>query len=187
MRELEAQVQAHVKGAALARKVFPHQIAFNVIPQVDTFGPDGYTGEETKMMLESRKIMGLPHLPVSATCVRVPVVRAHSVAINAEFERPVSVAKAREAIAAFPGAELVDEPSRGEYPTPLDFSSKVKCGVGRIRARHGAPQRPGPLGERRQPLEGRRAQCGPECGAHGSRGLAKAQAGACGRLIGMDA
>jgi aspartate-semialdehyde dehydrogenase len=133
VRELEAQVLAHTKGAELQKKVFPRQIAFNVIPQVDTFGPNGYTGEETKMMLESRKIMGLPHLPVSATCVRVPVVRAHSVAVNAEFERPVSVAEAREAVAAFPGAQLVDDPSRGEYPTPLDFSGKVKCGVGRIR------------------------------------------------------
>ena len=93
----------------------------------------GYTVEETKMMLESRKIMGLPHLAVSVTCVRVPVVRAHSVAINAEFERPVSVDEAREAVAAFPGAQLVDEPSREEYPTPLDFTGRAKCGVGRIR------------------------------------------------------
>ncbi len=133
VRELEAQVVAHTRGADLVRKIFPHQIAFNVIPQVDTFGPNGYTGEETKIMLESRKILGLPNLAVSATCVRVPVVRAHSVAINAEFERPVSVAEAREAIASFPGAQLVDEPSRCEYPTPVDFSRKVKCGVGRIR------------------------------------------------------
>jgi aspartate-semialdehyde dehydrogenase len=133
VRELEAQVVAHVKGTPLPRKVLSRQIAFNVLPQVDTFGPNGYTGEETKMMLESRKIMGLPNLAVSATCVRVPVVRAHSVAINAEFERPVSVAEAREAVAAFPGAKLVDDPSREEYPTPLDFSGKEKCGVGRIR------------------------------------------------------
>jgi aspartate-semialdehyde dehydrogenase len=133
VRELEAQVVAHAKGAELVRKVFPHQIAFNLIPQVDTFGTNGYTGEETKMMLESRKILGLPQLAVSATCVRVPVVRAHSIAINAEFERPVSVAEAREAISSSPGAQLVDEPSRGEYPTPLDFSWKVKCGVGRVR------------------------------------------------------
>ena len=132
-RELEAQVAAHVRGVPLVKKVFPYQIAFNVIPQVDTFGADGYTGEESKIMMESRKIMGLPNLPVSATCVRVPVVRAHSVAINAEFERPVSVAEAREAVAAFPGAKLVDDTARGEYPTPLDFSRKVKCGVGRIR------------------------------------------------------
>jgi aspartate-semialdehyde dehydrogenase len=131
--ELEAQVQAHAKGAPLTKKVYPYQIAFNAIPQVDSFGSDGYTGEETKMRDESRKIMGLPALKVSATCVRVPVVRAHSVAVNAEFERPVSVEAAREAIAAFAGAQLVDDPSKQVYPTPLDFSRQVKCGVGRIR------------------------------------------------------
>jgi aspartate-semialdehyde dehydrogenase len=131
--ELEAQIQAYVKGAPIVNKVYPYQIAFNAIPQVDSFGGDGYTGEENKMMLESRKIMGLPNLKVSATCVRVPVVRAHSVAINAEFERPVSVEAAKAAIAAFPGAQLVDDPANKVYPTPLDFSRKVKCGVGRIR------------------------------------------------------
>ncbi|MBC7367302.1 MAG: aspartate-semialdehyde dehydrogenase [Undibacterium sp.] len=131
--ELEAQVQAHVKGTPPAKKIYPYQIAFNVIPQVDSFGGDGYTGEETKMRDESRKIMGLPALRVSATCVRVPVVRAHSVAINAEFERPVSVEAAREAIGAFSGAELVDDPTKQLYPTPLNFSRQVKCGVGRIR------------------------------------------------------
>jgi aspartate-semialdehyde dehydrogenase len=133
VQELESQVQAYVKGAPLAKKVYPYQIAFNVIPQVDSFGPNGYTGEETKMMLESRKIMGLPDLKVSSTTVRVPVVRAHSVSVNAEFERPVSVEAARAAIAAFEGAELVDDPANRIYPTPLDFSKKVKCGVGRIR------------------------------------------------------
>ncbi len=133
VQELEDQIQAYVKGTPMPRKVYPYQIAFNAIPQVDTFGNDGYTGEETKMAQESRKIMGLPALKVSATCVRVPVVRAHSVAINAEFERPVSVEAARAAIAGFSGAELVDEPAKSVYPTPLDFSRKVKCGVGRIR------------------------------------------------------
>jgi aspartate-semialdehyde dehydrogenase len=133
IRELEEQVQGHVKGAAPQPKVYPYPIAFNLIPQVDSFGPDGYTGEETKMMLESRKIMGLPDLRVSATTVRVPVVRAHSIAVNAEFERPVSVEAARAVIAAFAGAELVDDPAQRRYPTPLEFSRKVKCGVGRIR------------------------------------------------------
>jgi aspartate-semialdehyde dehydrogenase len=131
--ELEAQIQAHVAGAPMTKKVYPYQIAFNAIPQVDSFGADGYTGEETKMREESRRIMGLPDLKVSATCVRVPVVRAHSVAVNAEFERPVDVAAAREAIAGFAGAQLVDDPERRLYPTPLDFSRQVKCGVGRIR------------------------------------------------------
>jgi len=133
MDELEAQVQAHAKGTPITKKVYPYQIAFNAIPQVDSFGSDGYTGEETKMREESRKIMGLPDLKVSATCVRVPVVRAHSVAVNAEFERPISVEAARAAIAAFSGAQLVDDPLKQQYPTPLDFSRQVKCGVGRIR------------------------------------------------------
>ena len=133
IRELEDQILSHVRGTPVTRKVYAHQIALNLIPQVDSFGPNGYTGEETKMMLESRKIMGLPDLKVSTTTVRVPVVRAHSVAVNAEFERPVSVEAARAAIAAFEGAELVDEPAKQLYPTPLDFTRKVKCGVGRIR------------------------------------------------------
>jgi len=131
--ELEAQAQAYAKGQPLAHKVYPYQIFQNVIPQVDSFGADGYTGEETKMREESRKIMGLPALKVSATCVRVPVVRAHSVAVNAEFEKPVDLAAARAAIAAFPGATLVDDPANKVYPTPLDFSRQVKCGVGRLR------------------------------------------------------
>lgn len=131
--ELEAQTQAYAKGEPLARSVYPYQIFQNLIPHIDSFGADGYTGEETKMREESRKIMGLPALKVSATCVRVPVVRAHSVAVNAEFEKPVDVAAARAAIAQFEGAELVDDVANKVYPTPLDFSRKVKCGVGRIR------------------------------------------------------
>ncbi len=133
VRELDGQVRALVAGRPAEVKVYPYQIAFNCIPQVDSFLPDGYTGEENKMLLESRKIMGLPDLRISATCVRVPVVQAHSIAVSAEFERPVDLARARAAIEAFPGAELVDEPARRRYPTPLDFTRKVKCGVGRLR------------------------------------------------------
>ncbi len=133
IRELDSQVNALVHGQPVQKSVYPYQIAYNCIPQVDTFGADGYTGEENKMMLESRKIMGLPSLRISTTCVRVPVLRAHSIAVNAEFERPVSVEAARAAIAAFPGAVLVDDPANKVYPTPLDFAEKVRCGVGRIR------------------------------------------------------
>ncbi|MBI2515417.1 MAG: aspartate-semialdehyde dehydrogenase [Opitutae bacterium] len=131
--ELEAQTQAYAKGEELPRKVYPYQIFQNLIPHIDSFGADGYTGEETKMREESRKIMGLPALRVSAICVRVPVVRAHSVAVSAEFERPVDVAAARAALAAFPGAELLDDPANKVYPTPLAFTRQVKCGVGRVR------------------------------------------------------
>ena len=133
VRELDAQTRAAVAGQPLPREVYPHQIFQNLLPHIDSFGGDGYTGEETKMRTESRKILGMPDLKVSATCIRVPVVRAHSVSINAEFEKPVSVEAARAAIAAFPGAELIDEPSNNAYPTPLAYSRKEKCGVGRIR------------------------------------------------------
>lgn len=133
VEELAAQIRASVAGEPLPRRVYPHQIAFNVLPHVDAFGADGYTGEETKMALETRKITGLPDLRISATCVRVPVVRAHSVAVQAEFDRPVDLAAARAAIAAFAGAELVDDPAANAYPTPLAFSGKVRCGVGRLR------------------------------------------------------
>ena len=133
VRELEEQIQCHVAGRPLVNKVYPRQIAFNCIPHIDSFDATGYTGEETKMAMESRKIMGLPGLKVSATTVRVPVVRAHSISVCAEFERPVNLEKARAAVAAFPGAELVDDPANKKYPTPLDFAEKVKCGVGRLR------------------------------------------------------
>lgn len=133
MQELENQVRAWVKGEPLPRSVYPHQIAFNVIPHVDKFLDDGYTREEMKMLNETRKIMGLDRIRVSTTCVRVPVFRAHSVAINAEFERPVDVARARAAIAAFSGAELCDEPMQNQYPMPLHYSGQEKCGVGRLR------------------------------------------------------
>jgi aspartate-semialdehyde dehydrogenase len=133
VRELDAQMRAWARGEPLPREVYPHQIAFNVLPHIDSFGANAYTGEENKMLAESRKILELPDLKVSATCVRVPVVRAHSMAINAEFERPVDLAAARAAVAAFPGAELLDEPAQCRYPTPLAFSEQVKCGVGRLR------------------------------------------------------
>lgn len=131
--ELEQQTRAWAKGEALQKEVYPHQIAFNLIPHVDAFLEDGYTREEMKMLNEGRKILGLGDLEVTCTCVRVPVFRAHSISISAEFERPVSVEEAREAITGFEGAELVDDPEQGRYPMPLEYSEVVPCGVGRIR------------------------------------------------------
>ena len=131
--ELEQQTRAWAKGETLQKEVYPHQIAFNLIPHVDAFLEDGYTREEMKMLNEGRKILGLGDLEVTCTCVRVPVFRAHSISISAEFERPVSVEEAREAIAGFEGAELVDDPEQGRYPMPLEYSEVVPCGVGRIR------------------------------------------------------
>ncbi|MDQ8205085.1 aspartate-semialdehyde dehydrogenase [Pelagicoccus sp. SDUM812003] len=133
MQELEDQLKAWAKGEEVTHSVYPYQIAFNALPHVDAFLEDGYTKEEMKMLNEGRKIMSLPELKVSCTCVRVPVMRSHSISINAEFERPVSVEEARKAIAAFPGVDVVDDPANKVYPMPLDYAGKVNCGVGRIR------------------------------------------------------
>jgi aspartate-semialdehyde dehydrogenase len=118
---------------AAADRVFPHPIAFNLLPHVDSFMESGYTKEEVKMQDETRKIMHLPGLRVSATCVRVPVFRAHSVAVTAEFERPVSVERAREVLSKAPGLELVDKPHSNDYPMPLNVAGKDNCQVGRVR------------------------------------------------------
>src|SRR5438876_925788 len=120
-------------GSATPATVFPHPIAFNLLPHVDSFLESGYTKEEIKMQDETRKIMHLPELRVSATCVRVPVYRAHSVAVTAEFERPISAEQAREVLSKAPGLELVDEPHNNRYPTPLNVAGKDNCQVGRLR------------------------------------------------------
>jgi aspartate-semialdehyde dehydrogenase len=113
--------------------VYPHPIAFNLLPHVDSFLESGYTKEEMKMQNEGRKIMHLPGFCASVTCVRVPVYRAHSVAVNAEFEHPVSVERAREVLAKAPGIELVDEPQSNRYPMPLNVTGRDNCQVGRLR------------------------------------------------------
>jgi aspartate-semialdehyde dehydrogenase len=113
--------------------VYPHQIAFNAIPHVDSFLGDGYTKEEMKMENEGRKIMHHPGFRASVTCVRVPVFRAHSIAISAEFERPVSVAAAREVLAGAPGLDVIDDPAKREYPLALDIAGRDNCAVGRLR------------------------------------------------------
>lgn len=133
IEELKLQVEALARGEAAPRAVYPWQIAFNVIPQVDAFLESGYTREEMKMENEGRKIMSLPGLRASVTCVRVPVYRAHSVAISAEFERPVSIAAARAALEKAPGLRVVDEPARHGYPVPLNVAGKDDCEVGRLR------------------------------------------------------
>src|SRR5512135_576599 len=131
--ELERQVDQIVKKQPVTREVYPHQIAFNVLPHVDSFLPTGYTKEEMKMENEGRRIMHHPTFKASVTCVRVPVYRAHSVAVNAEFERPVSLKDAREVLAKAPGLDIVDDPSKAEYPLPLYAAEKDNCQVGRLR------------------------------------------------------
>jgi aspartate-semialdehyde dehydrogenase len=133
IRELDRQVKNHVAGDPLKPEVFPHPIAFNVLPHVDVFLENGYTKEELKFLNESRKIMHHPTLRASITCVRVPVYRAHSVAVHAEFEQPVSVDRARDVLAKFRGLELVDTPAKNQYPTPMECAGKENCQVGRIR------------------------------------------------------
>jgi aspartate-semialdehyde dehydrogenase len=133
MEELEQQLRAWSKDETSAPNTYPHPIAFNVIPHVDVFLEDGYTKEEYKMLNESRKIMGHGELAVSTTCVRVPVMRAHSIAVNAEFWSPVDLEEARAAIEAFPGVRLLDEPKSKTYPMPLFQSGMNDCAVGRLR------------------------------------------------------
>jgi aspartate-semialdehyde dehydrogenase len=131
--ELKLQTEAAVQDRELTANVYPHPIAFNLLPHVDVFLDNGYTKEEMKMQNEGRKIMHLPEFRASVTCVRVPVYRAHSVAVSAEFERKVSAEEAREVLAKAPGVELVDQPQANLYPMPLTAAGKDSCEVGRVR------------------------------------------------------
>jgi aspartate-semialdehyde dehydrogenase len=131
--ELKRQVAETHENRPPTTEVYPHPIAFNVLPHVDSFLDDGYTKEEMKMQNEGRRIMHLPEFRASVTCVRVPVYRAHSVAVSAEFENPVSIDEAREVLAKAPGVDLLDEPQRNVYPMPLDAAGKDNCQVGRVR------------------------------------------------------
>ena len=131
--ELMGEVEALLKGETYEPKVFAHQIAFNLIPQIGGEQFEGYTSEEMKMQNEGRKIMHLPDLRVSCTCVRVPVVRSHSISVSLHFDAPISVEEAREAIAKAPGCRLVDDLKNKQYPMPLDTSDQDIVFVGRIR------------------------------------------------------
>jgi len=133
IEELRNQVAAIHEGLPVEKNVYPHQIAFNVLPHVDSFLATGYTKEEMKMQNEARRIMHLPAFKASVTCVRVPVYRAHSISVNAEFERPVSVDEARKVLSNVPGLQLVDDPANNSYPLPLYVAEKDDCQVGRIR------------------------------------------------------
>ena len=133
--ELREQAPTALEGALCEPKVYPHPIAFNCIPQVSSLKEEfpGYYGEEIKMIKEPRKILELPDLPVSATCVRVPVFNAHAEAINIELQEKLTVDEARKILAESPGIEVVDDPGQSGYPTPLDASGKDPVYVGRIR------------------------------------------------------
>ena len=131
--ELMSEVEALRKGETYEPKIFSHQIAYNLIPQIGGEQVDGYTSEEMKMQNEGRKIMHLPDLKVSCTCVRVPVVRSHSISVSIHFDRHVTVDEVREVIASAPGCKLVDDLSKKMYPMPLDTSDQDIVFVGRIR------------------------------------------------------
>lgn len=134
VEELKAQAEAVLRGEDPVPAVYPHPIAFNCLPHIDVFFPNGYTKEEMKMVEETRKIMGLPDLPVSATTVRVPVFVGHSESVNAEFEDPISPEEARRILEGAPGIEVVDDPNNLRYPMAVDAAGKDACFVGRIRA-----------------------------------------------------
>jgi aspartate-semialdehyde dehydrogenase len=134
VKELEAQVKAWSTGQPMPRNVYPHQIAFNVIPSVGSFKDDsGESTEEIKMRRETHKILGDPSIRVSATTVRVPVFNGHSIAINVEFDKPMTPEKAREILTRMPGVKLVDDPKNAVYPMPKDASGDCDVLVGRIR------------------------------------------------------
>ena len=131
--ELMGEVEALSKGESYEPKIFPYQIAFNLIPQIGGEKEQGYTSEEMKLHYEGRKIMHLPELKVNCTCVRVPVVRSHSISVSMHFDVPVSVEQAREVIAKAPGCMLVDDLAAKQYPMPLDTTDQDIVFVGRIR------------------------------------------------------
>ena len=131
--ELMNEVRALGHGESYEPKVFSHQIAFNLIPQIGGEQFEGYTSEEMKMQNEGRKIMHLPELKVSCTCVRVPVVRSHSISVSLHFDNKITVAEAREVLKRAPGVKLVDDLAKKEYPMPLDTSNQDIVFVGRIR------------------------------------------------------
>ena len=140
VEELEVQTREALEGRELESRVYPHPIAFNCLPHIDVFLDGGYTKEEMKMVGETRKIMGLPDLPLSATAVRVPVFIGHSESVNVEFQEEISAQEAKSILAAAPGVEVVDDPGSNLYPLALDASGKDPCYVGRIRSDLSCPR-----------------------------------------------
>lgn len=131
--ELRLQSRQVLDGLAVEAKVYPHQIAFNLLPHIDDFEPNGYSKEEMKMVTETRKILGRPDLAISATTVRVPVEVGHSEAVWVETERPIDPDEARAALSAMPGVVVEDDPARAVYPTPLRAAGRDEVFVGRVR------------------------------------------------------
>jgi aspartate-semialdehyde dehydrogenase len=139
VEELEAQVRAHAAGDEKSAEVYPHPIAFNAIPEIDVFMDDGYSKEEWKLTVESRKILHLPDLALSATAVRVPVFVSHSEAVHVETERPIGADAARHLFATIPGVEVVDDPEAHRYPLATEAAGRDVILVGRVRGDRSLP------------------------------------------------
>jgi len=139
MEELRIQSKALLEDKAIETNVFPHQIAFNLLPQIDIFLENGYTKEEMKLHNEARKILEDDSIQLTATTVRVPVYRSHSIAINVETVRKISVGEAKKAFKNFPGLTVIDEPQNLKYPMPIDAAGIDDCLVGRIREDYTVP------------------------------------------------
>lgn len=135
VRELEEQIKNYSQGKHSSPEVYPYEIAFNLIPQIGSLSSEfpGYFTEEVKMIKETRKILSLPKLPLTATCVRVPVFNSHSEVLNLEFEKKITPEEAREVLAKAPGVKVIDEPNKSIYPTPKELSERDEVFVGRIR------------------------------------------------------
>jgi aspartate-semialdehyde dehydrogenase len=133
IEDLRQQTLAWARGEAIVPQHFAHRIAFNLIPAIDAFRADGYTGEEIKLVNETRKILETPDLPIAPTTVRVPVFTCHSVAVNAETDEKVSAERARELFARFPGLKVCDDPGEQRYPMPVTVEGQDDCWVGRVR------------------------------------------------------
>jgi aspartate-semialdehyde dehydrogenase len=133
VEDLRQQTMAWARGETIVPRFFPHQIAFNLIPHIDTFGEGGYTGEEWKLIHEVRKILEAPDLRIAPTTVRVPVFTAHSVAVNVETETKVTAEEARRLFERFPGLRVWDDPAERRYPMPVMVEGQDDCLVGRIR------------------------------------------------------
>lgn len=133
VEELRTQTASVLEGDGAEPSVYPHRISFNALPHIEDFKDSGYTNEEQKMLYETRKILHEPDLPVSATCVRVPVMVGHSEAVHIEFEEPIGAGEVREILSGFPGIKVVDDPLRNVYPMPIDAEGVDEVLVGRIR------------------------------------------------------
>ena len=133
LAELEGQIRAHVTGDAKRAEVYPHPIAFNALPEIDVFLPNGYTNEEWKVVNENRKILGIPDLRISCTAVRIPVFVSHSEAIHVETREPLTPERARQLFGAVPGVVVQDDPATHAYPLASDAAGRDEIFVGRVR------------------------------------------------------